>query len=83
MALQAGHIEWILRELNARSLPSMPAQSAKQIALAQMEVEDELNEILKLMQAPPPPPADDGDEQKDDNVVPIVDDNGGGQAPEE
>jgi hypothetical protein len=63
----------------------MPAQSAKQIALAQMEVEDELNEILKLMQAPPPPPNDDGDDgPKDDNVVPGPGANaGGGQAPEE
>lgn len=61
MALQSGHIRWILGELSVRTMPQMTGEQAEQIMAAQQVIKEalvaELREALareQAMQTPPP-----------------------------
>ena len=61
MALQSGHIKWILGELSVRTMPQMTGEQAEQIMAAQKVIKEalvaELREALareQAIQTPPP-----------------------------
>jgi hypothetical protein len=50
------HVEWLLRELEIRTVPSMPGGQVKQVAVSQMTVENALRAHLQELKD-----AEDGD----------------------
>jgi hypothetical protein len=55
------HVEWLLRELEIRTVPSMPGGQVKQVAVSQMTVENALRAHLQELRTPTEKDAEDGD----------------------
>jgi hypothetical protein len=51
MALQSGHVKWILGELSVRTMPTMNGEQAEQIMAAQSVIKRALFQELKEAEA--------------------------------